>query len=71
MALLRDKLYYRYLGTWTDRLDNSNIKGNLRTDYLTKCKYSREQIRRPAKQAMIQPLLAGRTCRISLKEAHA
>ena len=45
VTLLRDKLYYCYLGTWTDRLDNSNIKENLRTDCLTKCKYSREGVR--------------------------
>ncbi len=70
-ALLRDKLYYRYLGDWTDRLDNSKIKENLLTDCLTKCKYSGEQISHPAKQGMMQELLAGRLRCISLKESHA
>jgi type I restriction enzyme R subunit len=29
IALFRDELGYRYLGDWTDRPDNSNIKRGL------------------------------------------
>ena len=40
IALFRDELGYRYLGDWTDRLDNSNIEEGQLTAYLTKCDYS-------------------------------
>ena len=46
VALFRDELKYRYLGDWSDRPANSNIEEKLLTDYLTKCKYSPEQISR-------------------------
>jgi type I restriction enzyme R subunit len=44
IALFRDELGYRTLGDWTDRPDNSNIKGSLLTAYLTKCRYNSAQI---------------------------
>jgi len=44
IALFRDELGYRYLGDWTDRLNNSNIKEALLTAYLTKNDYTRAQI---------------------------
>jgi type I restriction enzyme R subunit len=46
IALFRDELGYRYLGDWSDRPANSNIEEKLLTDYLTKCKYSPDQIKR-------------------------
>ena len=46
IALFRDELGYRYLGDWSDRPDNSNIEEGLLKEYLTKCKYSPEQISR-------------------------
>src|SRR3954447_6959470 len=45
-ALFRDQLGYRYLGDWSERPGNSNIEDGLLKDYLTKCKYSTEQISR-------------------------
>jgi len=44
IALFRDELGFRYLGDWTDRLNNSNIKEALLTAYLTKNDYTRAQI---------------------------
>jgi len=44
IALFRDELKYRYLGDWTDREGNSNIEEDLLTAWLTKQKYSKEQI---------------------------
>ena len=44
IALFRDELGYRYLGDWTDRLDNSNIEEVPLTAYLTRCGYSPAQI---------------------------
>jgi type I restriction enzyme R subunit len=46
IALFRDELKYRYLGDWSDRPDNSNIEDALLKNYLTKCDYSDEQIKR-------------------------
>jgi type I restriction enzyme, R subunit len=46
IALLRDKLKYRYLGDWSDRPGNSNIEERLLKEYLAKCSYSPEQISR-------------------------
>jgi type I restriction enzyme R subunit len=46
IALFRDELKYRYLGDWSDRPANSNIEEKLLTAYLTKCKYTPEQISR-------------------------
>lgn len=40
IALFRDELGYRYLGDWTDRLDNSNIEEGQLTGYLTRSGYS-------------------------------
>jgi type I restriction enzyme R subunit len=45
-ALFQDELGYRYVGDWNDRAGNSNIEERLLKDYLTKCKYSPEQISR-------------------------
>jgi type I restriction enzyme R subunit len=36
IALVRDELYYSYLGDWTDRAENSNIEESLLSDWLTK-----------------------------------
>ncbi|MEN9576754.1 MAG: hypothetical protein RL514_4609 [Verrucomicrobiota bacterium] len=44
IGLFRDELGYRYLGDWTDRLDNSNIEEVQLTAYLTKCGYSAAHI---------------------------
>jgi type I restriction enzyme, R subunit len=46
ITLFRDELGYRYMGDWSDRAGNSNIEEGLLKDYLTKCKYSPEQISR-------------------------
>ncbi len=46
LALFREELGYRYLGDWTDRLDNSNIEEGLLTQYLTKAGYTPAQISR-------------------------
>ena len=46
IALFRDELKYRYLADWSDRPGNSNIEEGLLKEYLTKCKYSPEQISR-------------------------
>src|ERR1039457_811364 len=46
IALFQDELGYRYVGDWSDRAGNSNIEEGLLKDYLTKCKYSPEQISR-------------------------
>ena len=43
-ALFRDELKYRYLGDWTDRDGNSNIEEGLLSTWLTKNKYTPEQI---------------------------
>ena len=40
IALFRDELRYRYLGDWTDRDGNSNIKEGLLTAHLKKCGYT-------------------------------
>jgi type I restriction enzyme, R subunit len=44
IALFRDELRYRYLGDWTDRAGNSNIKEGPLTDYLTRNGYNPAQI---------------------------
>jgi type I restriction enzyme, R subunit len=44
IALFQDELGYRYLGGWTDRLDNSSIEEGLLTAYLKKCGYRPAQI---------------------------
>jgi type I restriction enzyme R subunit len=46
IALFRDELGYRFMGDWSDRVGNSNIEEGLLKEYLTKCKYSPEQINR-------------------------
>jgi type I restriction enzyme R subunit len=46
IALFRDELGYRYLGDWTDRLNNSNIEEGLLTSYLNKSGYSSAQLSR-------------------------
>jgi type I restriction enzyme R subunit len=46
IALFRDELGYRFLGHRGDRLDNSNVDEQLLTAYLTRCKYTHEQISR-------------------------
>jgi type I restriction enzyme R subunit len=43
LALFRDELKYRYLGDWTDRA-NSNIEESLLSAWLTKQKYTPQQI---------------------------
>ena len=45
VALFCDELKYRTLGDWTDR-DNSNIEEDLLVAYLTRVKYTPEQISR-------------------------
>jgi type I restriction enzyme R subunit len=45
-GLFREELGYRFLGNWSDRAGNSNIEEELLKDYLTKGKYSAEQISR-------------------------
>lgn len=45
IALFRDELRYRFLGDRSDR-NNSNIEEELLTAWLTKCKYTPEQISR-------------------------
>lgn len=44
IALFRDELGYRYLGDWTERVDNSNIEEGLLTAWLTSCGYTPAQI---------------------------
>jgi type I restriction enzyme R subunit len=44
IALFRDELGYRYLGDWTDRVDNSNIEEGLLKAFLTKGGYNAAQI---------------------------
>ena len=46
ISLFRNELGYTYLGDWTDRQDNSNIEEDLLVGYLTRAKYSPEQISR-------------------------
>ena len=46
IALFRNELNFRYLGDWSDRPGNSNIEEELLTAYLTKSKYTPEQISR-------------------------
>ena len=46
IAVFREGLRYRYLGDWSDRLDNSNIDEQLLTDYLTRAGYVPEQTSR-------------------------
>jgi type I restriction enzyme R subunit len=46
LALLKDELKYRYLGNWTDRDGNSNIEDALLSAWLTRRRYSPEQISR-------------------------
>jgi len=46
VSLFMDELDCRYLGDWTDRLNNSNIEEGLLTAYLTKSGYSPVQISR-------------------------
>ena len=46
IALYVDELGYRYLGDWSDRTDNSNIKEDLLSGYLMKAGYTMEQISR-------------------------
>jgi type I restriction enzyme, R subunit len=46
ITLFRDELGYRYLGDWTDRLNNSNIEEGLLTSYLNKSGYSSAQVSR-------------------------
>ena len=44
VALFRDELGYRYLGSWADRDGNSNIEEGLVRDYLAGAGYSEAQI---------------------------
>lgn len=44
VRLFHEELGYRYLGNWTDRLNNSNIEETLVIDHLRKAGYTREQI---------------------------
>ena len=44
IALFRDELGYRYLGDWTDHVDNSNIEEGLLKAFLTKSGYNAAQI---------------------------
>jgi type I restriction enzyme R subunit len=46
IALFRDELGYRFLGDWSERLDNSNIEEELLGSYLKDADYSAEQISR-------------------------
>jgi type I restriction enzyme R subunit len=46
IALFSNELGYRYVGDWSDRLNNSNIEGELLKEHLNRCKYSSEQISR-------------------------
>ena len=46
ITLFRNELGYTYLGDWTDRPDNSNIEEELLIAYLTRVKYTPEQISR-------------------------
>jgi type I restriction enzyme R subunit len=45
IELFCDELGYRYLGDWTDKVDNSNIEEELFTTYLQKCGYGSGQIK--------------------------
>ncbi|MFY9822909.1 MAG: HsdR family type I site-specific deoxyribonuclease [Thermoanaerobaculia bacterium] len=44
LALFRNELGYRYLGDWSDREGNSNIKEDLLTQWLTRSGYTPEKI---------------------------
>ncbi|MGH2772456.1 MAG: type I restriction endonuclease subunit R, partial [Actinomycetota bacterium] len=44
MALLHDRLGYRYLGNWSDRAGNTNIEEGLLTEYLTRAGYRAQAI---------------------------
>jgi type I restriction enzyme R subunit len=46
VALFRDRLNYKYLGNWEDRLDNSNIEELEIRKYLSGCGYSANLIKR-------------------------
>jgi len=44
IALFKDEMKYRYLGDWTDRLENTNIDEELLTDWLKGNGYTQAQI---------------------------
>ena len=46
LALFQQELGYRYLGDWTERLDNSNIEDKLLAAHLRGCGYTPAQISR-------------------------
>lgn len=51
IALFRDELGYRYLGDWTHREDNSNIKEELLSRYLSGAGYSLDHITKAIRYA--------------------